>query len=184
MTPTAPTVTLRANSSAWTLMKTASSSRFSPSELKMRQAGTWDPLLQRLHLDKVSSSNKIQREEGLKITACMQLGQIMDNKIRKPSKKTQLLLLKSWEQKQALCMPLQAIPAKGWTNHLSPPLARTLDMPLPSSVRNHLGLPSASKWIYGFCSLLLQHRPQQSPAWICLASYQFLLIKEAKNPGW
>ena len=91
-------------------MKTASSSRFSPGELKTRQAGTWDPLLQRLHLDKVSSSNKIQREEGLKITACMQLGQIMD-KIRKPSKKTQLLLLKSWEQKQgtvhAPCMQHQ-----------------------------------------------------------------------------
>ena len=60
--------------------------------------------------------------------------------------------------------PLHATPAKGWTNHLSPPLARTLDTPLPSSVRNHLGLASASKRICGFCSLLLQHRPQQSPA--------------------
>ena len=38
----------------------------------MRQVGTWDPLLQCLHLDKHLLSYKIQRNyKGLKIYACL-----------------------------------------------------------------------------------------------------------------
>ena len=46
--------------------------------------------------------------------------------------------------------------------------------------------PTARQWTRESCfhSLLLEQEPQESLAWIsCLASYQFLLIKEAKNPG-
>lgn len=39
--------------------------------VKVRQPGPWDPLLQCLSLDKVSSSHKIQRNyKGLKIAVC------------------------------------------------------------------------------------------------------------------
>ena len=65
----------------------------------LRQAGTWDPLLQCLHLD-ISSSNKIQRNyKGLKITACVSRWLKPWTKRYKKAK-TQLPLLRFLEQKQ------------------------------------------------------------------------------------
>ena len=81
-------------------------------EKKQRQAATWNPLLQCLHLDKhllqQRNTNKLQGTKN----NCMhaQLGQIRDKIQKRP--KTQLPLLKSQEQKQGvsskgrlLCMP-------------------------------------------------------------------------------
>ena len=74
--------------------------------LLLGRLGTWDPLLQcyNAYTWKNFSSNKIlmQRDEKrLKITACRQLGEIIDNKIQK-EQKSQLPLLRSWKQKECL----------------------------------------------------------------------------------
>ena len=74
----------------------------------VRQAGTWDPFLQCLNLDKrtnLSLSNKIHRHyKGLKKkkkkTACMHSWGKLWTIRHKKTKETQLPLLKSWEQKQ------------------------------------------------------------------------------------
>ena len=61
----------------------------------------------------------------------------MDNKAQRDKKKTQLPLLKSWEQKKrvgsqirVLCLPLHTPPPKGWANHLSHTSGLTLG-PIP-----------------------------------------------------
>ena len=54
----------------------------------MRQAGTWDALLQCLHLD-IPQATKYKETVGLKITVLVQLGQIL-GKMFKETKKTQL----------------------------------------------------------------------------------------------
>ena len=70
----------------------------------IRQAGTWDPLLQCLHLDKpLLQQQNTKKLQGTKNNClCVQLGQIMDKiqKDQKKKEKTQLPLLKSREQKQ------------------------------------------------------------------------------------
>ena len=60
--------------------------------------------------------------------------------------KSQLLLLKSWEQKAGYhALPLYTTSPKGWTNQLSHP-SIPLDTPLLSPhIRNKLTLPSVSK---------------------------------------
>ena len=68
-------------------------------DVHLRQAGTWDPFLQCLHLD-ISSSNKIQRNyKRLKITACVSRWLKLWTKRYKKAK-TQLPLLRFREQKQ------------------------------------------------------------------------------------
>ena len=68
-------------------------------DVHLRQAGTWDPFLQCLHLD-ISSSNKIQRNyKRLKITACVGRWLKLWTKRYKKAK-TQLPLLRFQEQKQ------------------------------------------------------------------------------------
>ena len=117
-------------------------------------AGTWDPLLQCCNActwTHLSSSNKIQRN-WLKITACI-WGKFWTQKIQR-DQKAHLPLLKSLEPKQGvgnkstvLSCPLHTTPPEGWAGHLSHPLARPLDTPLPSPhIRNKLAPPwGASK---------------------------------------
>lgn len=81
---------------------------------------------------------------------------------------------------------LHKAPPKGRADQLSHPLAPDLCPPSPA-VRNQLKPPlreKAQEAVTCCCFVLLQQEPQWRLAWIsCLASYQFLLIKEAKNPG-
>ena len=125
---------------------------------ELRQAGSWDPLLQfyddctGTHL---SSSDKIQRNcMGLKITACMQLGQILD----KRDQKTQLPLLKSPEHKQGTAhAPCTHRHLRGGQTTRATPPAQPLDTPLPSPhIRNQLPPPwGASNGTCCLFSLLL-----------------------------
>ena len=68
---------------------------------RLRQPGTWDPLLQSRKWTNVSSSNKTQRNyKGLKITVCVNnWGRLWTTNYKKT--KNTLPLLKSQEQKQA-----------------------------------------------------------------------------------
>lgn len=71
-------------------------------------------------------------------------------------------------------------PLKGWANHLCHPLAQLLILPLPSpDVRNTLALLREEAREHGTF-----HYPLLQQGLHCLASYQFLLIKEPTNPGW
>ena len=110
-----------------------------------RQAGTWDPLLQRLPLDKRLTEQKKKKKKkqrnykGLKITvkACTpSWGKLWTTRDKK-TKKTQLPLLRSQEKKQdveikswVLCMSPEHNTTKGmgrppkpplWPNHESAP---------------------------------------------------------------
>ena len=74
---------------------------FTQSTTKMRQAGTWDPVLQGLHLDTpLLQQWNTKKFQGTKTNYVhVQLGQITDKRYKK-AKKVQLPLLKGWEQKQ------------------------------------------------------------------------------------
>ena len=117
----------------------------------MRRAGSWDPLLQCLHLD--SSSNKIQRNYmGLKITACLPTGGANSGQKIQRDQKTQLTILKSPEQKRGVGSKSRVLsmpPAQNITSGVGrppkPPLQPdTLDTPLPSPhIRRELPPPPA-----------------------------------------
>ena len=102
------------------------------SRVKVRQAGTWDPLLHCCNActwKNVPQSNKIQRNyKGLKITACMySWGKFWTKDIKKP----QLPLLKSREQKQG-------VRSKSRVLHMRPALNTTKGVgrppkPLPTA---------------------------------------------------
>ena len=100
------------------------------SVLLLDRLGTWDPLLQcyNAYTWKNFSSNKIlvqRNEKGLKITACRQLGEIIDNMIQK-KQKSQLATFEELEAKRAsqelwhCTCPLHTPPPKRWAKHLSP----------------------------------------------------------------
>ena len=74
---------------------------FTQNTTKMRQAGTWDPLLQGLHRDTpLLQQWNTKKLQGTKTNYVhVQFGQTMDKRY-KQTKKGQLPLLKSWEQKQ------------------------------------------------------------------------------------
>ena len=112
-----------------------------PSDLKiwspkviLRQAGTWDPWLQCLHLDIPLLELQNTKLWGLKITTCVQLVQILDQKIQ-----TKNPIATSEEPKQAnkqtkngirskirvLHMPPAHTTTKRWANHLSHPSSPT-----------------------------------------------------------
>ena len=105
-------------------------------------------------------------------------------------KKTQLSLPKSQEQKQSICT-LHVIPPREYADLLSHTFCPTLgsnptlipykEPALPSPTCPNQG---ATETVTCFPSRLLQRESQYSLAWIsCLASYKFLLITKAKNPG-
>ena len=82
-----------------------------PGLAEKRQAGTWDSLLQRCTActwTNLSSSDKIPRNYKI-LKKCMHahLGQIMQKNAK--DRKSQLLLLKSWEQKQGVGSKKQVI---------------------------------------------------------------------------
>ena len=67
----------------------------------MRQAGTWDPLWEHLHLDKCLLSNKTQRKhKGLNIPAHMEKHL---RTVRYKNTTSQLPFLSCWEQSRELC---------------------------------------------------------------------------------
>lgn len=77
-----------------------------------------------------SSSSQVQRtvrHQTNKQAVCMQFGQIMYNRIHKPSKRP---LLKSWELKWGTCTPLHATRGGGQTTEATPPA--------PLNIRNQL----------------------------------------------
>ena len=69
--------------------------------VKMRRAGTWDHLLQCLHLNKrlLEQQTTKKLEETKNNCGHVQLGHILDNTIQK-DQRPQLPLLKGLEQKQ------------------------------------------------------------------------------------
>ena len=115
----------------------------------MKQAGTWDPLLQYCRActwTHLSSSNKIQINcMGLKITVYMpSWGKIMD---KKRDQKTQLPLLKGLEQTQGSAHAPWTKHHKGVGKSLKPPLwpyPWTHPYPHPH-IRNKLAPPWGSK---------------------------------------
>ena len=122
----------------------------------------------------------------------MQLGQITDNKIQK-DQKTQLLLLKSQEQKQCVGRESRVLhmpPAHNTTKGVGRPPKPTLQpnprhTPTLTPYKEPARPPGgASK---GTCYLFLLP-PAAAGAPIkpclisCMASYQFLLIKEGQEP--
>ena len=84
--------------------------------------GTWNPLLQNLHLDpsllQMQNTKKLYGTKNNCVNA--PLGQILDWKIQR--QKTQLPFLKSWAQKQGTALNT----IEGWANHLSPTSSLTL----------------------------------------------------------
>ena len=105
-----------------------------PPVLSMRQAGTWDPLLQCCSActwTNVSSTYELQRNyKGLKIKLCAgAAGASYRQKDTKRPKKPQLPLLKSWAQKQGvasksrvLCVTPALNPTRGVGKTPKPPL--------------------------------------------------------------
>ena len=99
--------------------------------------GTWDPLLQCLHLDKplhLLMQQNMKKLYGTKSNCVLvQLGQIMDNKVQK-DQKTQLPLLKSGSKSRVLHMPLAHNTTKAVGKPPKPPLwpyPRTCPYPHP-----------------------------------------------------
>ena len=97
------------------------------SPLLLRQAGTWDPLLQSLHLDKHLHQQQNTKKLWVTENNCvhMQLGQIKDNKIQKDQKpschfwragsKNRVLGAKAGN----CACPLHTTLPNGWADHLS-----------------------------------------------------------------
>ena len=143
----------------------------------------------------LSSSNKTQRNyEGLKVTAHMcSWGKFWTQNIQKdrsptatseePGAKTGC-----WEQKQGTVHILCTTPPEGWANNLTHPSGLTPGhTPTLPHLRDQLNTPlweQAREHIACSCSTLLQEGASKSLARIFSpTSSQFLLIKEAKNPG-
>ena len=156
----------------------------------LKQARTWDPSLQSCNActwTNLSWNNKILRNyKGLKITACMQLGQILDKryKKKKTKPKTQQPILKSQEQKQCTahipCIPLGV--GKPPRLHSSLTLGHTLMSP---HTRNKLGpTQEGSSKEPAACSCSpLRQQGSHNLAWMSgLAPSQFLLIGEGQEP--
>ena len=95
---------------------------FTQNTTKMRQAGTWDPLLQGLHWDTpLLQQWNTKKLQGAKTNYVhVQFVQTMDKRY-KQTKKGQLPLLKSWEQKQYI------VRAPCIQCYLSPPSSPTPD---------------------------------------------------------
>ena len=138
----------------------------------VRQAGTWDPFLQCLNLDKrtnLSLSNKIHRHyKGLKKKKkkdCMhaQLGQIMDNKTQK-DQRNPTATSKELGAKAGYCTcPLLTAQLKGWANHLGYPSGLTPGPTLTlTPMRSQLASlkEQAKKPVTSSRSPLLQQGPQ------------------------
>ena len=141
----------------------------------------------------VSSSSQMQRNYmGLKITACMRSWGKFWAKNRR--RKTQLPLLKSWEQKfcvgsksRVLHMPpaLNTIKrwAKQWSHHTADPW--THPHPHPIQGTSSPGLREQAKGpVTCLCSLLQPQEPQYSFAWMSWPDLiNFCWLGKAKNPG-
>ena len=142
--------------------------------------GTWDSLLQCCSActwTHLSSSNKIQRNQmGLKITACIcSQGKFWTKDTK--TKKIQLPLLKSPEQKQGVgsksrycACPQHTTPAKGWANHLSHPSSWTPGHTVTLTPYKEQGYPRlrerASK--EACCLFLLPSAAAEAPIKPCL----------------
>ena len=143
----------------------------------LRQAGTWDPLLQclHLHLDKhlleQQNTKKLQGTKNHCIHA--QLGQIM-NKIQKGHKPTAISEVPG-AKAGSPAGSLHTAPPRGWTDHLSLPSIQPTHQPPPSPhLRNQpLLLGERAK---GTCYLFSLHRAAQAPVKLCLNSLSGLLI--------
>ena len=95
----------------------------------LRQARTWDPLLQCCHActwTNLSSSNKIQRNcMGLKITACMcTWGKFWTKDTKRPKNPTATFEEPGAKAGYCAC-PLHTTPPKGWAKHLCRPSGPT-----------------------------------------------------------
>ena len=133
--------------------------------LVVRQAGTETLCHRACNWTNVSSSSKIQRNDmGLKITACMHSWDNYEQNTKRPKLHT-------------------------GGDHLShPSILNPGPTPTLTQYRNQLPLHSRREQknlLFILPPLLLQQGPQESLARIsCLASSQFLLMKEARNSGW
>ena len=106
-----------------------------PLQGEVRQAGTWDPLLQCLHLDKgLLEQQNTKKLYGTKNNCThAQLGQIMDKKIQKDKNKKPTATSEEPGAKAGYCAcPLHTVPRKGGQTTQATAPARPLDPPLPS----------------------------------------------------
>ena len=133
-----------------------------PLQGEVRQAGTWDPLLQCLHLDKgLLEQQNTKKLYGTKNNCThAQLGQIMDKKIQKDKNKKPTATSEEPGAKAGYCAcPLHTPPPKGWVKHLSQPSGLT---PGPSPTLTPCNEPAHSpqRASKGTCCLFsLSHPP-------------------------
>ena len=164
-----------------------------------RQAGTWDPLLPCYNAytwTKVSLSNKTQRNyEGIKITTRMRSWGKFWTTRHKETKKPSCHFWRaesksrgSGEKAGYCACRLHTTPQKGWARHLRHPSGPTPGhTPTLTPYTEPARPPSGSELTREtvICSRspsCSRGRTKDLPV-SCLASDQFLLIKEAKNPG-
>ena len=101
----------------------------------MRQAGTWNPLLQCLHLDEpLLQQQNTRNYKRLKITTCMPANS--GRKIQKDQKNLKCHFRRAGSKRRGLCMP--PAPRERWASHRSPTPGHT---PTPPHTRNKLVPP-------------------------------------------
>ena len=150
--------------------------------IEVRQAGTRDlePLLQCLHLDKLSPG-VTQHKETIKDKnngAQVQWGQIMNKKTKKTKNPTA-----TYEKSRAKQDALHTAPSRQWADTQVTSLAQPLDLPVPSPhVRDQLNPPlreGARKPLLVFASSCCSRGPNKAlPGF--LVAYQFLLFKNLR----
>ena len=144
----------------------------------MRQAGTWDlgPLAAVLATGQMSPGGE-QNTKECKTLHTWAVWAIMNNKIQKGHKPTATSKVPG-EKAGDCAWSLNTAPPRGWVDHLSTPTFTPLKEPACPPCRGSKG---TGTWSH---PLLPQHQSQRSLAWMPpLTTYQFLLIKESKDPN-
>ena len=133
-------------------------------ERHVRRAGTWDPLLQGLHLDKhLLQQPNARNLQGTKNYGMhVQLGPIMNAKIQKDQKSNCHFWWGLGSKSRVLCMIPGTAPLRGWADQLSHLSTPTVT---PFKGQTHPRLrEQAWETTVGFCSLVWQHESQYSLA--------------------
>ena len=129
----------------------------------LRQAGTWDPLLQCLHLDTpLCKQQNRKKQYGTENNYACAVGANSGQKIQR-DQKSQLPLLKGWSKTRVLgakagycACPLHTTPPKGRAEHLSCPSGL---MPGHTLTLTPYKEPAREPVVCS-CSPLLQQEPQ------------------------
>lgn len=156
---------------------------------RIEQAGTWDPLLQGLHLDKhlleKQNTNKLWGTENNYMHE--QLGQIMTTKYKKTKTQLPLLRVPGWKHGATPNSCTEHHQGRGQTTWASSPVQST-HLPYTHPMEKLVHTP----WRVSKCTCFLfsslcaaQHESQQSLAWTShLTSYQFPLTERAHRLRW